>query len=337
MGEKQAMDKNVLVLSNAQVKGVLTGREKDVIEIVRRAYLLHHQGQSSLPHSVFLRFPGNDTDRIIGLPAYLGGEYGVAGMKWVSSFPGNIRRGVERASAAIFLNEMQTGRVRAILEGSVISAQRTAASAALAGKCMHADPGETVAGLIGCGVINGQILRFLRTEFPRLAKVYLYDLSDRRMDEFIARNPYEGLAYEKCGCLADVFHAARLVAFATTAGTPYVHDASLFTPEHTVLGISLRDIAPEIIEAGYNIVDDLEHVNREGTSIHLACQRTGGADFVAGNIADAADGAIPSRAPGKASIYSPFGLGVLDVALADYVYARALENGVGTVIEDFQP
>ena len=81
------MSENVLVLGNGQVRDILAGREEEVIHIIRRAYLLHHEGQSSLPHSVFLRFPGNDTDRIIGLPAYLGGEYGVAGMKWVSSPP----------------------------------------------------------------------------------------------------------------------------------------------------------------------------------------------------------------------------------------------------------
>ena len=331
------MSENVLVLGNGQVRDILAGREEEVIHIIRRAYLLHHEGQSSLPHSVFLRFPGNDTDRIIGLPAYLGGEYGVAGMKWVSSFPGNIKKGVERASAAVFLNDMATGRVRAILEGSLISAQRTAASAALAGKCLHGDPDETKAGLVGCGVINGQILHFLRVVFPKLEKVYLYDLSDERMDDFIARNPYEGLRYEKCGGLEELFAAAKLVSFATTAGTPYVKRLDALTAEHTVLGISLRDIDPDIIRRSHNIVDDLEHVCREKTSIHLTYQLLGDTDFVAGNIADAVKGTVPPRAAGKPSVYSPFGLGVLDVALAQFVYEKAKETGVGAVIEDFQP
>ena len=331
------MSENVLVLGNPQVKKILAGRENEVIGIIRRAYLLHHEGQSSLPHSVFLRFPGNDTDRIIGLPAYLGGEYGVARMKWVSSFPGNIRKGVERASAAVFLNDMATGRVRAILEGSLISAQRTAASAALAGKCLHGNADETAVGLVGCGAINGQILRFLRAVFPKLEKAYLYDLSDERMDRFVANNPYEGLRYEKCDGLESLFAAAKLVAFATTAGTPYVHHLDALTPEHTVLGISLRDIDPAIIEMSHNIVDDLEHVCREKTSIHLTYQKVGNTDFVAGNIADAVKGTVPPRAAGKPSVYSPFGLGVLDVALAQYVYERAMAEGVGTVIENFQP
>lgn len=329
------MSENVLILGQSQVRRILAGREREIIALVRDAYIRHHQGQSSLPHSVFLRFPGNDTDRIIGLPAYLGGDKPAAGMKWVSSFPHNIEQGIERASAAIFLNEMEHGHVQAILEGSLISAQRTAASAALAGGCLHGDPEETTAGLVGCGVINGQILRFLRCVFPKLERVVLYDLSEARMDAFIAANPYPGLTYEKTDGVRALFGAARLVSFATTAGTPYVRCADALTPAHTVLGISLRDLAPEIIEGAYNVVDDFEHVCREKTSIHLTYEKRGVNDFVAGNIADAATGRIPGRAPGKPSVYSPFGLGVLDVALARYVYDQAMAQGVGTVIENF--
>ncbi len=330
------MSESVIVLGAGQVKSILEGQERQIVEIIKDAYIRHHQGQSSLPHSVFLRFPGNDSDRIIGLPAYLGGQTPVAGMKWVSSFPHNIEQGMERASAAIFLNEMEHGRVKAILEGSIISAKRTAASAALAGRCLHADPDERAAGLVGCGVINGQILRFLRSLFPKLEKVYLYDLSDERMDRFMDKNPFPGLAYEKCPDMEALFRAARLVSFATTAGTPYVRHLDALTAEHTVLGVSLRDLDPAIIESAHNIVDDFDHVCREKTSIHLTYEKRGVNDFVAGNIADAVTGRVPPRAPGKPSVFSPFGLGVLDVALARYVYGKALEQGVGTVVEDFQ-
>ena len=120
------------VIPGGQVQQALAGRERQVAELVEATYRLHGAGDSVNPPSYFLRFPDRPSDRIIALPASIGGPHRVDGLKWISSFPGNVAAGIPRASAVLILNDHDTGYPFACLESSIISATRTAASAAVA-------------------------------------------------------------------------------------------------------------------------------------------------------------------------------------------------------------
>ena len=52
-------------------------------------------------------------------------------------------------------------RIQALLEGSLISAARTAASAALAADKLHEPGAIGVLGVVGCGLINREIVGYI--------------------------------------------------------------------------------------------------------------------------------------------------------------------------------
>src|SRR2546430_9449870 len=120
------------IINGKSVFDIVRAHRSECIRIVQEAYLAHANGQAVNPDSYFLQFPGKPDCRIIALPAYVGNNFDVAGLKWIASYPANIQRGFPRASAVLVLNNYETGYPFAILESSIISAARTPASPALA-------------------------------------------------------------------------------------------------------------------------------------------------------------------------------------------------------------
>jgi len=275
----------------------------------------------------------------VALPAYLGDGFGVAGMKWIASFPGNVKKGFARASAVLILNNAATGLPEAILESSLISARRTAASAALSARLLRQGRPTEAVGLIGTGVINFETARFLTRAIPGIARFVLFDLDRERAQSFAGHLRGLGdVTVEVMDNPRQLFRACPLVAFATTAVKPHVADLSDCLPGATILHTSLRDLTADVILASDNVVDDADHVSRASTSIHLAEQQAGNRDFIRCTIADLVTGEAPAKAnEDQVSIVSPFGLGVLDLAVGQLARERALATGRGTTIENFLP
>ena len=169
------------VISGAQVQQALAGRERQITELVEETYRLHGAGDSVNPPSYFLRFPDRPSDRIIALPASIGGKVRVDGLKWISSFPENVAAGIPRASAVLILNDHDTGYPFACLESSIISATRTAASAALAadwltrGRPQSSRPARV--GFFGTGLIARYIHTFLTGTGWTFDEIGVHDLS----------------------------------------------------------------------------------------------------------------------------------------------------------------
>ena len=332
-------DDEFIVLGSGDVVELLAGREGEVLDSVRAAYLAHGRGLSSLPHSIFLRFPGDVANRIIGLPGYMGDGFEVSGIKWIASFPGNLGKGLPRASAVMVLNSTETGRPLALLEAAEISAVRTAASAALAARLL-AGEAPRAAGLVGAGLINREVVRFLRVVFPELRRFVVFDLSEERASSFAERLGAEAdeVSFETAPAIEDVLGGPSLVSFATTAVRPHVPSLDAFRPGATVLHVSLRDLAPSAILCADNVVDDIDHVLRAETSVHLAEQSSGDRSFIRCTLSELLEGTAPAKAdPEAVTVFSPFGLGVLDLAVASVVLASARQTGRGISIPAFHP
>jgi len=325
------------VISGGQVQHALQGREKQIVKLAEDTYRLHSAGDSVNPPSYFLRFADRPTSRIIALPASIGGQIKVDGIKWISSFPENVAAGLPRASAVLILNDHDTGYPFACLESSIISATRTAAMAAMAADWFSRGRQRPKrVGFFGVGLIARYIHTFLKGTDWSFDEIGVFDLLADSADGFRGYLERSGAAKQVTvyDSAEKLIRSSDLIVFATIAGEPHVHDMSWFKHNPLVLHVSLRDLSPEIILGSTNFVDDVEHCLKANTSPHLAEQRTGNRDFLQGTLGDLMAGTATAPAD-RPLIFSPFGLGVLDLAVGKYVYDEVTRAGELNVIEDF--
>lgn len=335
---QQADAPSFSVISGAQVDEVLAGDERAVIDIAERTYRAHGAGRTVNPPSYFLRFPDKPNSRIIALPASLGDERPVDGLKWVSSFPDNVAEGIPRASAALLLNDHATGYPFACLESSIISAARTAASAALAADRLSRDRGPRPrrVGFFGVGLIARYLHRYLAASGWEFDEIGVHDLSAEHAGgfrDYLERSGESGEITVHEGP-ESLIRSCDLVVFATVAGIPHVTDPTWFEHNPLVLHVSLRDLGPEVVLSAFNVVDDVEHCLKANTSPHLAEQQVGHRDFVHATLCEVLEGAVPVPAD-RPVVFSPFGLGVLDLAVGRHVYDEVRRRGELVVIDGF--
>ena len=128
-----------------------------------------------------------------------------------------------------------------------------------------------------------------------------------------------------------------LISFATTAIKPFVETLENCPQGSTILDVSLRDFTPPAVLSCDNVVDDVDHVCRARTSVHLTTKSVGNSDFITCTLADLLTAKVPRRPSEKTVVFRPFGLGVLDLAVGKLVYELALQRRHGTVIPSFLP
>ena len=323
------------VVPGSTVKRVIDDNKQQVFDAVEAAYRLHDSADTVNPPSYFLQYPDKPSARIIALPAHLGGGVQKSGIKWISSFPQNKSSNLARASAVLILNDATTGYPLACLEASLISATRTAASAALAAEHISPHPFEGTLAVIGTGVIARTTIEWLLFRNWKFMKISLYDVDRKEAEQFSKwlsdHHDIQAVIQDR---LEDTLSDSSLILFTTTTLAPYLADEKLFEHSPTVLHLSLRDICVNVILASQNIVDDVGHCLQAKTSLHLTEMATGNRDFVSGSLVDLLEKKFQPDHE-RSRIFSPFGLGVLDLAVGNFVFEAATLSGEAVAVPDF--
>ena len=330
-------DNSFSIITAAVINNIVNKNPNKIYEAVKIAYIRHGQCQAINPPSYFLSFPDKERSRIIALPALIMKNPRIAGIKWISSNPDNLKCNLKRASAVIILNDYDTGYPIACLEGSIISALRTVYSAILVSEyLLDIKNAKQTIGIIGTGNLSEQFVQCLNNQNWMIDKIILFDLDNhsyiRLKGKINQINP--AIEVSVATKLKELITKSKLIFLSTTSSVPYITELSWVAHNPIILNISLRDIAPEVLIVSNNIVDDIAHVLNANTSPHLTQQRYSHAKFINCTVSELIDG-YNKFDYAKPIVFSPMGMGILDLAVASYIYDEARESHLGLEINNF--
>jgi len=320
----------VRYLSESDI-AALSPKWADLVGEVRRAVATMAAGDFAQPLKPYLRYR-NPVNRIIAMPAFLGGDVGMAGLKWIASFPGNLARGLPRAHALTILNEGATGRPLAVIDASSLSAIRTAAvSGVMITEFLRqrADLNRLTVGICGFGPIAQRHLQMLRGIVDTaLAEVVVFEVDPSRR----VVPPGDGARVRFCDDWREAYDGAHLFITCTTSRERYINRPP--TPGSLHLNVSLRDYAPKVGRSFSRIVvDDWEEVCRENTDIQLMHDETGlGREQTLDLAAVCTRGGLDGLGRSESVMFNPMGMAVFDVAVTALYYRAAIAQQIGTVL-----
>jgi len=170
----------VLYLSRSDVDR-LSISIQEVIRVVEEAFREKAEGSAEVPPKPGIH-PREDAF-IHAMPAYLP-KMRSAGVKWVSGFPENPKRGIPYISGLLILNDLETGVPICVMDCTWITAKRTGAATAVAAKHLAREDSKSL-GILGCGVQGRSNLEALMVMCKNLEKVKAYDIDGRNLQAYV--------------------------------------------------------------------------------------------------------------------------------------------------------
>jgi ornithine cyclodeaminase/alanine dehydrogenase-like protein (mu-crystallin family) len=163
-------ENRLLYLSQADVIAVGISMT-EIIAALETAFRAKGEGRTEMPPKPGVH-PGGGNNFIHAMPAYIQ-DLKSAGVKWVSGYPENYKRGLPYITGLLIFNDVENGLPLAVMDCVWITAKRTGAASAVAARRL-ARPESSVMGMLGCGV-QGQSHAEAFTETFPLKKILAYD------------------------------------------------------------------------------------------------------------------------------------------------------------------
>jgi ornithine cyclodeaminase len=308
----------------------------ECIEVMSETLALLARGDAILPLRTMLYLP--DGQNLMGLmPSYLGGIQSV-GVKVIAAFPSNYGTAYDTHQGIVVLFDAEYGLLRAIVDGTAITAIRTAAVSGVATRLLAREDAGDLA-IIGAGTqARTHLEAMLRVREIRRTRVYSLPLESAYA--FAERETRRhGIAIDVAGSAREAVEGADLICTVTTATEPVI-EADWIAPGAHINAVgaftpTTRELDSATVQRSRFFVDRREStLNEAGEFLIPKGEGLLGDNHIVGEIGEVLLNQAPGRqTPEEVTIFKSLGIAVEDLASAHHVLKKARETGAGTWVE----
>ena len=322
----------MLLLNRDEIRSVFT--MSDAIETDKECYRLFSEGKFDVPlRAVISGSHGN----FLFMPAYCE-DMSAAGLKIVNIMPGNPAKGLPASVGQVLLIDGETGEVKSLMDGTYVTALRTAAASGAAFDlfgCRDA----AVGAVIGTGSQAMCQLEAMLTSRP-LKEVRIAARNFGKTKAFVEKAREElgsyGAEIIACEDTNAAVDGADLVTLVTVSQTP-VCSAEYFKPGCTISAVGaytydMQELDPAVFgKCGKLYFDSVEAVLSEsGDILRPLDEGTLSKNQFTGDIGEYLLGNIPGReSEDEIIVFENVGIGALDLMTAAKIYEKAVGAGIG--------
>lgn len=329
----------IIVLKEEDIKQIFT--MKEAIKASKDALELYSRGMSNIPLRTNINIE-KENGQSLYMPGYVSG-IDALGVKLVSVYTDNVKKGLDSIFSMMVLKNHETGEVCSIMDGTYLTKLRTGAVAGAATDIL-ARKDASIFALFGTGgQAKNQLEAILNVR--NIKEVRVYGRNKEKASEFI-----DQIKEELCDqfkfkiSLADnpeeAIDNADIITSVTTATKP-VFDGKLVRKGAHINGMGsytpqMQEIDSYILSNAEKIFLDTRHgvLNESGDFIIPINQNEFHESEITGELGEVIMGKVPAREnDNEITFFKSVGSAVLDLVTAKKIYEKAIDMGIGQIIE----
>ncbi len=332
---------DILFLNNKAMDELGAASMEEVIKDVESVYKLTQNGDVISPGKCVMRWGQTVEDenvlgRINAMPGYIGGEYDMAGIKWIGSGPMNYKKGLPRASVTIILNDPDTKLPLCVADGTKVSTMRTGASSGVAIKLL-AKSDASVMTICGAGAQAPTQLEAALIARPTIKTLYIYDIRMENAQRFadIVNEKYSQLKAIPIDNVEMAVRESDIIDCVTLASEPFIKGEWLKRGS-LVMNMADYEVDNECVRKSDKVVVDYwENVKHRMISTVALMWKDGlfKDEELHAEIGEILTGSKAARENDDEIIYfNAVGAGIMDIAVTARCYRNAIKSGKGITL-----